>query len=417
MLIPGRATTEGTARYRQRLTHVALPDTPLPDSFRQTGDGLWASSVGLGTYLGAPDDTTDVAYQAAVGQALASGCNVIDTAINYRFQRSERVIGAALAARFADGSLQRDEVIVATKGGFVPFEGRLPEEPGKWVVRNLINTGLAHANDFCANYQHCIAPAYLETMIAWSRRNLGLDTLDIYYLHNPETQRISLSRETFRRRILEAFETLERAVSEGHIASYGTATWTAYRALTHAPDYLSLSEIVGLAYDVAGHDHHLRYVQMPYNLFMTEAFALENQQVNESFLSAIEAARELGLEVMISAPLMQGRLANPIMPQLAETLTGLDTDAQRAIQFVRSSPGVLTALTGTSNPAHLAENLAMLARSPCRRGFDQRFVHKLIKSHILALPIKSRFCKGDVRWFLSPTSARRNFNGGWPLTK
>ncbi len=359
MATPGRATPEGTRRFADRAA--------LPDAFKLTVDGLSASSIGLGTYLGQADDVTDASYIAAIRHALKSGCNVIDTAINYRFQRSERALGKALAAAFADGSLQRDEVIIATKGGFVPFEGSLPAEPGKWVNRNLIAAGLAHANDFCANYQHCIAPAYLETMIDWSRRNLDLDTLDIYYLHNPETQRISLSHETFRRRMLDAFETLEQAVERRHIAAYGTATWTAYRALPNAPDYLSLAEIVGLACEVAGQDHHLRYIQLPYNLFMTEAFALENQQLDDTFSSAIATATELNLTVMISAPLMQGRLANPLMPQLADVLTGLDTDAQRALQFVRSSPGVTTALAGMSSLSHVTENLALL-RVPAVEG-------------------------------------------------
>src|SRR5260221_2353960 len=206
---------------------------------------------------------------------------------------------------------------------------------------------------------HCMAPAYLEQMLDWSLRNLGVETIDIYYLHNPETQRISLSHDTFRARMLDALETLELAVSNGQIASYGTATWTAYRALTDTPDYLSLTEIVGMAVEVAGQGHHLRYIQLPYNLFMTEAFALENQQVGEQFVSTIDAAQELGLTVMISAPLMQGRLASPIMPQLADVLTGLETDAQRAIQFVRSSPGVTTALVGMRSVDHVAENLEL----------------------------------------------------------
>src|SRR5258706_14386236 len=97
---------------------------------------------------------------------------------------------------------------------------------------------------------------------------------------------------------------------------------------------------------------------------MTEAFAFENQQLGESFLSPIETAQELGLSMMISAPLHQGRLANPLMPQLADVLTGLDTDAQRAIQFVRSSPGVTTALVGMKDVDHVRENLALADVSP-----------------------------------------------------
>jgi aryl-alcohol dehydrogenase-like predicted oxidoreductase len=348
-----RATPEGTLRYVQ-----SQPESRRAN-YRQTADGLWVSSIGLGTNLGDPDGIADAAYQAAFARAVPLGCNVFDCAINDRCQRSERALGAWLAGAMAGDHVRRDEIVIATKGGFVPFDGAPPPDPRKWTYQNFIVNDLVHPNEFCASYQHCLAPAYLEQMIAWSLRNLGVETIDIYYLHNPETQRISLSHDTFRARMLDAFETLEQAVLDGRIASYGTATWTAYRSLPGTPDYVSLAEIAGMAMEVAGPDNHFRYVQMPYNLFMTEAFALENQQVGEAFLSAIDAAGELGLTVMISGSLMQGRLALPLMPQLAEVLTGLDTDAQRAIQFVRSSPGVTTALVGMKNVDHVSENLAL----------------------------------------------------------
>ncbi len=348
-----RATPEATQAY------VHSQPESRRAHYRPIAGNLLVSSVGIGTYLGEPDDATDVAYRAAFDRAYALGCNVFDLAINYRFQRSERAFGAWLARASADGIVRRDEIVIATKGGFVPFDSSLPPDPGKWVYQTFIANGLAHPNEFCASYQHCIAPAFLEQMIAWSRRNLGVDTIDIYYLHNPETQRITLSHETFHARMLDAFETLEQAVSDGLIANYGTAAWTGYRAMPNTPDYVSLAEMAGIAMEVAGDQNHFRYVQMPYNLFMTEAFALENQQVGEVFLSPIEAAQELGLTVMISAPLMQGRLANPLMPALADVLTDLETDAQRAIQFVRSSPGVTTALVGMKTLAHVSENLAL----------------------------------------------------------
>jgi aryl-alcohol dehydrogenase-like predicted oxidoreductase len=353
-----RATPEGTLRYVQAQPEVRRAN------YRETSTGLWVSSIGLGTYLGEADEVTDLAYQAACGLAYNLGCNLIDCAINYRFQHSERAIGRWLAEALATEKLRRDEIVICTKGGFVPFKDAMPPDPKRWVYDTFIAPGMAHAVEFAANYQHCLAPGYLEQMIAWSLRNLGMETLDIYYLHNPETQRIVLSRDTFRARMLDAFETLELAVENGQIGSYGTSTWTAYRTLTDAPEYVSLTEMVGLAIQVAGDGHHFRYSQLPYNLLMTEAFALENQQLGEQFMSAIEAAGELGLTVMISAPLMQGRLAYPIMPQLAEILTGLSSDAQRAIQFVRSSPGVTSALVGMKDSEHVQENLALMDIAP-----------------------------------------------------
>jgi aryl-alcohol dehydrogenase-like predicted oxidoreductase len=358
MTLKGRATPQATAAYADRLSAQLANG-----SFRTTPGGLRVSSIGLGTYLGDLDDATDAAYQAAIAQALVSGCNLIDTAVNYRYQRSERAIGAALAGAIRRGDVRREEIVIATKGGFVPFDGARPADPGKWIYATYIETGLAHPHEFAANYQHCLAPDFLDAMIAISRRNLGVETLDIYYLHNPETQRISNTRETFRRRMLDAFETLEDAVGRGDIAAYGVATWTAFRSPPDAPDYVSLTELVGLAFEVAGEDNHFGYVQLPYNLMMTEAFALENQQVSDEFLSPIGAANEFALTVMTSATLKQGTLAGPFMADLAPFFPEADTDAQRAIQFARSTPGVTSALVGMRHPDHVTENLA-LARTP-----------------------------------------------------
>lgn len=359
MTLRGCATPEGTAAYAAR-----FGGETAPGHFRPTVDGLTVASIGLGTYLGEASDAVDQRYQAAVERALALGCNLLDTAVNYRFQRSERLLGHALRAAIKRGDVQRDEVIVATKGGFVPFDGGLPPDPRKWVYETYIEPGLAHANDFAATYQHCLAPGFLDAMIELSSDNLGVETIDIYYLHNPETQRISNTHETFRRRMLDAFECLEAAVSAGAIMAYGAATWTAFRSAPNAPDYLSLTELLGLAYEVAGEDNHFRYVQMPYNLVMTEAFALQNQQVGDEFLSPIEAAERLGLTVVISATLKQGLLASPFMADLSPYFPGAETDAQKAIQFVRSTPGVTSALAGMSQPQHVEENLALRRLPP-----------------------------------------------------
>jgi len=354
MTLKGRATPEATVAYAGQ-----LQDRVTTGHFQMGGDALTLSSVGLGTYLGAPDDATDRAYQAAIERALSLGCNHLDTAVNYRFQRSERAIGQALAAVVERGAVQREAVVVATKGGFVPFDSALPADPRQWVYEQFIESGMAHPNDFVANYQHCLAPDYLEAMIELSRRNLGVETIDIYYLHNPETQRINNTRETFRRRMLDAFEALEQAVERGAIACYGVATWTAFRSPPDAPDFLSVTELYGLAYQVAGDANHFRFVQMPYNLVMTEAFALENQQIGDAFYSPIEAAREFDLTVVTSAALKQGTLASPFMADLRPFFPDLATDAQRALQFARSTPGVTSALVGMSQVTHVEENLRL----------------------------------------------------------
>ena len=58
--------------------------------------------------------------------------------------------------------------------------------------------------------------------------------------------------------------------------------------------------------------------------------------------------------------------------RLAELFPGFSTDAQRALQFARSAPGVTTALVGMSNPSHVVENLALAAQDPAPPEAYQR---------------------------------------------
>jgi aryl-alcohol dehydrogenase-like predicted oxidoreductase len=137
------------------------------------------------------------------------------------------------------------------------------------------------------------------------------------------------------------------------------------------PGYLSLAELVAAARDVGGAEHHFKVIQLPYNLGMTEAFTRANQRVNDRVVPVLEAARELGISVMASAALHQGQLTR-LPPMMAEFIPGLTTDAQRALQFVRSTPGVGTALVGMKTPAHVDENATIGALPPMNWEHFQR---------------------------------------------
>src|SRR5690242_10590756 len=89
--VPTRATAAGTQRYAERFRGRFVPDF-----HRSSPLGVSTSSIGLGTYLGDPTDADDAAYAEAARRAIASGINLLDTAINYRCQRSERALGAAI---------------------------------------------------------------------------------------------------------------------------------------------------------------------------------------------------------------------------------------------------------------------------------------------------------------------------------
>jgi len=348
-VITGFATAKGTAAYRARLApHGA-------DGHFRSWEGFLISSVGLGTYLGGDDAATDRAYRDTVARSLQLGVNVIDSAINYRHQRSERSVGAALRSQIDAGSLSRDEVVLSTKGGFIPFDGGVPADRDAYLLENYVRSRVLEPRDVVGGC-HCMTPRYLADQLEKSRANLGVETIDVYYLHNPEMQLSEVDRPTFRGRMRAAFQFLEGAVGEGRIRCYGTATWNGFRQPPSAPDFLSLPELHRLASEVAGDAHHFRVVQLPYNLAMTEAFTRANQPMGADTVSVLEAARRLGIYVMTSASIYQGQLTRNLPPVIHEFLPGLRTDAQRALQFVRSTPGVGTALVGMKQAAHVEDN-------------------------------------------------------------
>src|SRR5215510_7070348 len=259
MTLPDYATSQGTASYSKRFA-----STLASSHFRDSADHLQVSSIGLGTYLGEADARTDALYTAAIRCALERGCNVLDSAINYRHQRSERVIGQVLATLDGEGLVKRAEVVVATKGGYLAFDSEVPPDPRGYVDTTFIQTGLVSQDDIVE--WNCIAARYIDDQVERSLRNLGLECLDIYYLHNPEAQLQKRSRREFSEKIAEAFTVLEAKVAAGKICCYGTATWNGYRQPQTARDYLSLAELVAIAEQVGGPEHHFKVVQLPYNL-------------------------------------------------------------------------------------------------------------------------------------------------------
>ena len=360
MAVEGCATPEGTARYRERFRAAA------EGHFRREQD-LWLSSVGIGTYLGEGDEETDRRYAGAVARAVELGCNVIDTAANYRFQRSERSIGAALASLNTSG-FARAELLVCTKGGYLPFDGEPPrgrDAVRRYVEETFVRPGLAAFEDI-AGGSHCMTPAYLQSQIDQSLRNMNLSCIDVYYVHNPETQLSAVTREEFERRLRAAFELLEQNVAGGKIRMYGAATWNGLRTKASAREHLSLERMAELAREAAGGgEHHFRFVQLPFNLAMPEALVSATQTYKGARVSLLEAARALALTVVASASILQGRvIARELPDHIREPLGSLSTDAQTAIQFVRSTPGVTTALVGMSRREHVEENLQLAKVAP-----------------------------------------------------
>jgi aryl-alcohol dehydrogenase-like predicted oxidoreductase len=354
-LRPGFATPDGTRRYAARFAGRAAPG-----HFRERR-GLMFSSIGIGTYLGEADAATDKGYTKSVSAAVMNGVNLIDTAINYRLQRSERSVGAALEKLFATG-LAREELLVCTKAGFLTPDGEMPADANDYFYREFIAKEIFSTEDIAAGC-HCMAPRYIEDQIERSRRNLGLECIDVFYLHNPETQLGEVPREEFIRRLLAAMRTVESAVAVGRIRAYGLATWNAFRNDPHTPDYLSLAEMVALAREAGGNEHHFQFVQLPFNLVMPEALVRPNQVVNGKTVSMVQAARELGITLIASASLLQSHLAGKV-PAMIHSTIGLQDDLECALQFVRSAPGITTALVGMKRVEHVQANVKLVAVPP-----------------------------------------------------
>jgi aryl-alcohol dehydrogenase-like predicted oxidoreductase len=357
MPIKGHATPEGTTRYRERFKNEAVAG-----HFRLQ-QNLWLSSIGIGTYLGNADDETDARYAAAVTRAVELGANVIDAAANYRFQRSERAIGKALLQLTESKDFSREEIIVCTKGGYLPFDGAPPRDVRSYIEETFVKPGIAGFQDFVGG-SHCMTPAYLEHQLAQSLRNLKLECVDVYYLHNPESQLGQVPEEEFYARLRAAFESLEQRRAEGKLKFYGVATWNGFRVPSGSSGYHSLARMVELARALGGELHGFRFIQLPFNLALPEALTLSNQEVLGRQTSTLEAAVELGITVISSASIFQGRVAQGLPKDLRESLGSLPTDAQSAIQFVRSAPGVATALVGMSRIEHVEENLQLTGVEP-----------------------------------------------------
>ena len=352
-----QATTTGTRRFISRASE-------RHDEYRRHFPRkLTVSALGIGSYLGDCTDAEDERYRLSVHAALNAGINVIDTASNYRCQRSERAVGHAVVEAIAAGDVRRDELVICTKGGYVALDGEPPasrDAYAQWLQKELFAPGILAPDDLVRG-GHSLAPRFLAHQLAQSRANLGLSTIDVYYLHNPEEQLLAVDRDAFRVKMQAAFAMLEERAVDGEIAGYGCATWLGLRVPPEHKQHLTLADLVAVAREVGGTTHHFRAVQLPVSLAMPEAARLATQPLGRKLVPLLEAAHALGLGVVASAPLMQGRLSAGLPQQMHDLFPSCTTDAQRALRFASSLPGVATVLAGMRSVEHVQENLAAWA--------------------------------------------------------
>ncbi|GAA3149272.1 aryl-alcohol dehydrogenase-like predicted oxidoreductase [Kribbella aluminosa] len=284
------------------------------------GLGAWQ----LGADWGAVGESDALAVLHA---AIDGGVTFIDTADVYGDGRSERLVGQVLKSV---GGLT-----VATKMG-----RRVEQVPENYT------------------------PANFRAWNDRSRRNLGVDTIDLVQLHCPPTAVYSDDA---------VFDALDGMVDEGRIAAYGVSVETCAEALTAIarPNVASVQIILNAfrlkpldevlpAAQAAGvgiiarvplasgllsgkYDEHTTFAPDDHRTYNRhgEAFDVGETFSGVDFSTGLEAARRLTAAVPEGATL----------PQFA-------------LRWILDQPGVSAVIPGARNPAQVAGNLAAADLAP-----------------------------------------------------
>lgn len=334
-----------------------------PDrAFFRAFNGAIVSSIGIGTAMGDLSRQVDDQYIEALVHGASRGLNVFDTAVNYRHMRSERCVGEAIR-RLSRCGIPREALLVSTKGGYITHDAAGARAWDEFVRQEYLEQGLISRDEMARS--HSIDPAFIRAQVLQSLDNLGLETVDVYYLHNPEDALAGLRPKEVERRLTASFAVLEEAVADGRIGCYGIATWDALRLPPQAPRHLSLAAAMRCARSAAGsQDHHFRMVQLPFNVRHHEAASSRTQKVGRSTMTALGAAQALGLYAMTSAGALQGAsIPAGTQAALQEAAPG-HALTTAALHVARSTPGVGTALAGMRRIQSVEEALAIARLEP-----------------------------------------------------
>jgi len=372
-ILNGYATPSGTKEYLEYALQRGKPSAHF-----RLFDGLYLSSIGMGTYLGQPNAEDDDAMENAVYESIKSGAvNVIDTAINYRAMKSEKTIGRALLRLETDGIISRDNVFVCTKNGYITNDGDYSNiDVMEYMQKMFISTGIIEASDISSGY-NVLNPNYIRRCIDKSLSNMRVDAIDLVYIHNSfESWHEDISKEEFMEMLSKVFDVYEKYRSIGKIRYYGMATWTCFRVMPDNKEYLSLQEVVKLAEKVGGKEHGFRFIQLPYNLAYSEALLLKSQSAGgQKNLTILEAAETLGIHIFTSIPLFQSRLLRAQIPDYM----GLSDQVLKLVQVIRSSPAVIAPLIGYKKREHLEQDLKIAEIPPLNSKEFEQVIHTLLR--------------------------------------
>lgn len=244
--MPGRASREGTGRYFERLKR----------SFPNYNDTSWSlapallpfrvSRVGIGTYRAHRDRTE---HHEALREAFISGINIVDTAANHSDGAAEVLVGNVMRELIESKRLFRDEIVVVERAGFI-------EDSALQLLRGRMPADTVALSPTLA---HCIHPDFLSMQIEWSLHRLGLQTIDIFMLQNPELHRDTEREDLYFERITESLACLEEERNRDRIQFYGISS----NLLPSAEGIAMLERILKIA------PPGFRAIQLPANLLET----------------------------------------------------------------------------------------------------------------------------------------------------
>ncbi len=311
--LPGAATANGTAAYVSRiLARSSGSGSPTTDGYTAFGStGLTTSRIGFGGYR---IDVDRDEHRAALVQALRDGCNLVDTSTNYADGGSERLVGSVLNELIAKQEMTREYVIVVSKIGYVQGQNLQLAQ-----TRERAGRAYSEMVKYGEEIWHCIHPEFLDDQLTLSLDRLGLTTLDVCLLHNPEYflsdaksrthivdgAAVEERRIEFYRRMEEAFVYFERQIDAGRIRFYGVSSNTS-TADPDDPEATSLSRMLKAAGNAAQrtgkHQHGFRVLQLPMNLFESGALLTPNTEQDGTH-TALECAQAHRVAILVNRPL------------------------------------------------------------------------------------------------------------------
>ncbi len=299
------------------------------------------SKLALGTHLGDFSEEDSKKYIDAISYALTNGITAIDGAINYRGMCSEKDEGIAIRILMEKGMLKREDFCIASKAGLLFGDARAGMNPKRYLTEILEPKGIS-LNDFHEYHglYQTLKPAFFEVALEKTLVNLGLETLDIHYIHIPEITRSALSEEEFYDRMEELLEWYESKVREGKIRYYGIALEFMVEEADEDKWHFEIEQIQIRANKAANGKSHFKYVLFTYNLLCPYAATVPNQEVKGRKLTIIDTCKELGLSTVGSMPFAMG--------------DGFQQyTAKELLDFALS--GVDHVIVGSKNIAHIRE--------------------------------------------------------------